>query len=279
MKIYNLDMEEENMPYKLSMRKSSWIRKDNGYDSWDDYYPRRRYRTLVKRFIEKNVGNNYDEVFSKFIKSLKDKHMSEKDIFYMKDHFEFVFNKWYYPDYKVDDNGNIAKIDYPKKSKDLVLYNENGYYIVYRLKKEYQRYSDRLIQLIGIDEYERICKEYVTWDIIGNNYHGYNLLTEFIKDKEHTYYKPTVESLFDTEIIGNKTVYEYRSPEYYRYIRECVDSNRKQKRESKKAEYLETLLYVVEEKRREKEKAENTVKIVKNGFDPKTSFRNVPAED
>lgn len=48
-----------------------------------------------------------------------------------------------------------------------------------------------------------------------------------------------------------------------------------EKTRKKRDEYIESLLYYVEYKRKEKEKAENDVKIIKHGFDPETSFRNV----
>jgi len=85
------------------------------------------------------------------------------------------------------------------------------------------------------------------------------------------------EDFFDISYYGDEYVLEYRSSEYVRYLAEKEDASRKRNREDKKKrdEYIESLLYYVEYKRKEKEKAENDVKIIKHGFDPETSFRNV----
>ncbi|WQJ53305.1 MAG: hypothetical protein [Wendovervirus sonii] len=278
-------MEDENLPYRQSMRKSSGLRKGNGYDSWDDYYPRHQYKTYVDRFLEKNIGNNYNDVFSKFLSNLKDKHMSERYISFMKDNFLYAFNSQYWQSYEIDEDGNIQKAKNEGKSRDLVLYTEKPY-IVYKLKEKFKPYADKLIQLIGHDKYNRICNGYVPLDAINVHRHAYEIFFWYVNEQDRNlipYYmrSNSIMALFDCKNISDSIVLEYGTPEYCKYMAEKNDAENKEIRDNTKKsdEIVRHLLHDIEAFRKCKENMENDAKIVKHGFDPKISFRSVPKND
>ena len=154
MKIKNLE-NAENLPVKESMRRSS------DYDSWDCYHVcGRGYYSWLKSFVIKSVGQPFNDVYSKFKKSLSKKHLSQKDydemVWYFKkitNYNEYRYKIWPNEVY-VDEDGILRKKPRKTKSRDVTIrYGEPV--TEYKIKGEYR---EALFSYLAISfGYKKAC--------------------------------------------------------------------------------------------------------------------------
>ena len=229
MYIKNLE-KAETLPYRSSMRRSS------GYNSWDDYH--NCGFTLYQwtdRFLEKHVGEYYNNVYSLYRKSLKKKHLDSETIESMietfKDRFAFRNGNWryWYSPFEVDDDGIIRKVEKKRrKEKDKVI-NYGEPITTYTFNKMFL-YLVPIIQfMFGYDKTKRFLIESFSFNEIDlkdgmmyrfNNYcykHG-------IKDSRYHYGTLHWYDLWVKHInYPYSETLKYRSAEYYKYHYEMID--------------------------------------------------------
>ena len=236
MKIKNLE-NAENLPMKESMRRSS------DYDSWDCYHVcGRGYYSWLRGFVAKNVGQPFNNVYSKFKQSLSKKHVDSETKYELIQYFRVLienrrYRSYWIADYYVDEDGILRKEPRKTKSRDVTIrYGEPE--IKYYFRNEYEgKVFGALAMCFG---YKKACsmikngitaKEYLTET---NEVRRFNNL---MYENNVTLTKYNWNRLYWTELWWSYKVYpytetyKYRSPGYYRLHYEGKSLRRKYERE------------------------------------------------
>ena len=136
MKIKNLE-KAESLPMKESMRRSS------NYDSWDCYHVcGRGYYSWLRGFVAKNAGQPFNDVYSKFKKSLSKKHVDSETKYELIKYFRGLietrrYRSYWIADYYVDEDGILRKEPRKTKSRDVTI-RYGGPVTKYEIKREYR---------------------------------------------------------------------------------------------------------------------------------------------
>jgi len=283
MKIKNLEAADA-MPFRQSMRKSS------GYDSWDDDYSGVYFddRYMI-RFIEKNIGKQFNEVYANFLYRLSKSHLS-KDVYEHKrsEFISLLDGSRCWARFTVIDGVISKKDDHRwKGDRNVYIYPDDNEY-VYRFKADALNYEqDRYLFIsLGADVYNRLMEDYI--DEVFYTKHLY-LISKII-DKYmpirtrryrngYTYTWKQSFSDYDYFVRYNTTeptVLKPGTSERRKYQAEKSSGQRKMSREEKRRReaYIDEV-YQRDFERRKRMDAENDEKIIRHGFDLKTSFRKV----
>ena len=236
MKIKDLK-NAENLPMKESMRRSS------DYDSWECYHVcGRSYYSWLAKFVAKNVGQPFDDVFSKFKKSLNKKRINQRDQYEMIQYFRGLietrrYKSYWIADYYVDEDGILRKEPRKTKSRDVTIrYGEPV--TEYKFKGEYR---ETLFPYLAICfGYKKACsmiKDGITekeFHTETNEVRRFNNLVyqKFYDENNFNWCNMCWVSLW----IGYSTypysvTLKYRSREYYKYWYEMQDATKKYQRE------------------------------------------------
>jgi hypothetical protein len=236
MKIKNLE-NAETLPMKESMRRSS------EYDSWDcNHVCGRGYYSWLKGFVTKSVGQPFNDVYSKFKKSLSRKHVDSETKHELIEYFRGLietrrYKGYWIADYYVDEDGILCKEPRKAKSRDVTIrYGEPV--TEYKIKGEYR---EALFSYLTISfGYKKACsmiKNGITekeFRAETNEVRRYNNLIyqKFYDENNFNWYNMCWVSLW----IGYSTypysvTLKYRSREYYKYWYERQDATRKYQQE------------------------------------------------
>lgn len=236
MKIKNLE-NAENLPVKESMRRSS------DYDSWDcNHVCGRGYYSWLRGFVAKNVGQPFNDVYSKFKKSLSKKHVDSETKYELIQYFRGLietrrYRSYWIADYYVDEDCILRKEPRKTKSRDVTIrYGEPE--IRYYFRNNYEgKVFGALAMCFG---YKKACsmikngiteKEYLTET---NEVRRFNNL---MYENDITLTRYSWNRLYWTELWWGYQVFpytetlKYRSREYYKYWYERQDATRKYQRE------------------------------------------------
>ena len=236
MKIKNLE-NAENLPMKESMRRSS------DYDSWECYHVcGRGYYSWLRGFVAKNVGQPFNDVYSKFKKSLSRKHVDSETKYELIQYFRGLietrrYRSYWIADYYVDEDGILRKVPRKTKLRDVTIrYGEPV--TKYEIKREYR---EIVFGYLAISfGYKKACS------MIKNGITGKEYLTEtnevrrfnnLMYENDVTLTRYDWRCLYWTELWRGYQVYpytetlKYRSREYYKYWYERQDATRKYQRE------------------------------------------------
>lgn len=243
------------LPERSSMRKSS------SYDSWDCYHHcGKSLCAWTNGFVEKHVNEDFDDVYSLYCKSLKEKHVAPKDydemIWYFKDliNYNEKIRPWYHwrDGYCVDDENIIRKVSQPKKNKDIVIRlgePEVHYTLSTRLKNNpgiYRFVCNALIESFGYVKGTEMIEDGIDSKVrncYDNSVCHFNNISrkadiDAISSYPLRYYPksmPSWEGLWEAHYSYPETfTYVYGTKEYYRYVAERQKARNRAYRESKK---------------------------------------------
>lgn len=235
MKIKNLE-KAENLPMKESMRRSS------DYDSWDCYHVcGHGYYSWLRGFVAKNVGQPFNDVYSKFKKSLSKKHVGSETKYELIQYFRGLietrrYRSYWIADYYVDEDGILCKEPRKAKSRDITIrYGEPV--TVYKFRREY---SETVFGCMAVCFGYKRAKSMIENGITEKEFHTetnevrrYNnsVYQKFYDWNNFNWYNMCWVSLW----IGYSTypysvTLKYRSREYYKYWYERQDATRKYQR-------------------------------------------------
>lgn len=236
MKIKDLK-NAENLPMKESMRRSS------DYDSWECYHVcGRSYYSWLAKFVAKNVGQPFDDVFSKFKKSLNKKRINQRDQYEMIHYLRSMVEKrkyrsYWLADYYVDEDGILRKEPRKTKSRDVTIkYGEPV--TKYEIKREYR---DIVFSYLAISfGYKKACsmiKNGITEKEYNTETNEVRRFNNLMYENDATLTRYDWNRLYWTELWWGYRTYpytetlKYRSREYYKYWYEMQDATRKYARE------------------------------------------------
>jgi hypothetical protein len=238
MKIKNLE-KAENLPMKESMRRSS------EYDSWDcNHVCGRGYYSWLRGFVAKNVGQPFNDVYSKFKKSLSKKHVDSESKNEMIKYFLGLietrrYTSYWISQFYVDEDGILRKEPRKAKSRD-VLIKYGDPVSVYKFRNEccefvfgymavcfgYKRAKSMIENGISEKEYSTETNEIRR---LNNLMYAKN-----IKEGKYSSFMMCWRDLWKGYYIYPYTeTLKYKSNEYFRYFYERRSATRKYERARK----------------------------------------------
>lgn len=273
----NRNFNEMDYPQHISLTKDTFCygTKEAG-DFWD-YKERkwlhcRKIYSYINRFWEKHVGENYNECHKKLISNLKEKFGYDKKSLYEIDtELNPISNKTRYwcDEFVVDENGNIYWNKRSWKRSRLTYKFDNRVIHGYMFDKSdfTQEDIDIIVKRVGKDRLNRIFNEMITPE-------EYKKLKSLLNGwSEHS--RVDIERKAHPVVDGEVVEIERGTSKHKQYRHESIKAYKKEERKRKREKLYkeETLLHDIEEYRKIKERKENSLKILKHGFDEKSSFR------
>ena len=288
----------DNSPQRISMRKTHF-RESYGMKIYDqgtqNYKIVGRY---IDRYLKKSVGRNYNKVKEHILEKMKDfnvaRHEPNLVESLLSSRIEFKEGDTRLKEYVIDSQGRLqinkkeaerTQLWINKKKERRTTVGTDTSKAMFFLRHDLTENQILLLRTILVDNginlggwFHHICcggkinRE--KYDSI--IYHIKNERTEVNKHgykwyNETSHARDFVESCFEVE--GQICYYyEYKSPEYKQWIKETLKQNKKEYRERLKERELrnETLLYDLEQRKREKEREKNIVDRDRLGFDEKS---------
>lgn len=251
----------ENLPFRASSRQAS------DYDSWDCYRTSNIY-VRTKRFLEKNVGQDVDVVFSKL------RNMSKTDKDYKKAlkpyNLEYVWSwffspRWNFPDFVVDDKNILHKVEHKRKMRHQKVVVDPGEIIAYKWNGRLNHFSPIFREKLGHELFDRMLVSEIPINVF-NRIDWYP-----IKQKIPNYVH--IEVGFDACYANRIEVYKGEK-DYQKLRCELNDATRKHERmvQKEKEEKLQTLLSDILRQKKAKERETNLITRDRLGFD-ENSFK------
>ena len=260
----------ENLPTHIGIRKNLIITKEY----WN-LYDRYNYKAYIigKRIIEHFVGKPFDDAFSKFKKETKGLlYNSYKDFIDWNIRINNCGSS--YKLYIIDDDGNIQYSKYylnwqnrkrsvSYKTKD---YTSDWFYKNTNiLKKDFREVYKYPPNKYGFSNYGKNSILYYIYDRRKGKY--------IWNDTILPVYKQIIaqpEEFVERTLSGK--IFTFNSGKDPRYIR-LVQDKSKPKRKSTRWSMSEQQFREILNKRKNEDKISCEIKMIKHGFDPKTSFR------
>lgn len=277
MKNRNFNGNEMDYPQHASLTKDTFCYSNKAGDFWDykerKWFHTRKIYSYINRFWEKHVGENYNGCYQILLHNLKEKFGYGEDSHYLV-HIGLnkILNKprYWWDEFVIDENGNIFWNKRTWKKSRLTYKFDNRVIRGYIFDKSdfTQEEIDVVIKRVGKDKLNRIFNEMITPE-------EYKKLKELLSDWWFVHGRVEIERKARPVVDGEIVEIERGTSKHKQYRHESIDACKKEARRKKreKLKKEETLLHSIEEDRKRKERYENSIKILKHGFDDETSFR------
>lgn len=287
----NVSPSRMSMRFRKKKRGYEYVFPDGSYTKAHQFY---RY---VPRFLSKNVGRPFDEVYSEFCEKVPERigDVDTREAFrryFVQDHGAPHYWYYYMQGYYVDSKGNIRR-GYIKRNK----HNKGIYELweedpkVYHIfdegfSKKFPRTCNLLYWMIGTDRYNYLVMadkipeavlEKIKSDVM---YKLSPKITEVANEEAGRKVYVTGEcvfhDMFPRYVEGKRITLEKGDGKYEQYQAEQADAKKKRLRQWKeiKEVELEEVARVNAERRKEEE-AKNIVDRDRLGFDDR-SFKKDP---
>jgi hypothetical protein len=266
------------LPQHTSLTKDTFCYSTKGAGDFWDYKERkwlhcRKVYSYINRFWEKHIGENYNKCHKKLISNLKEKFGYDKESFYAI-HTELnpISNKprYRWDEFVVNENGNIYWNKRSWKRSRLTYKFDNRVIHGYMFDKSdfTQEEIDIIIKRVGKDKLNRIFNEMITPE-------EYKKLKELLDNWWFEHSRVEIERKARPVVEGEIVEIKRGTSKHKQYRHESIKAYKKEERKRKreKLEKEERLLHNIEEDRKRKERDENSLKILKHGFDEEISFR------
>lgn len=277
--------EADNLPQKAQVKCKHyrrWSKASNDYHAIDDIFPWNR----VNRIISQYLGKSFNDAFSKYCEQVP---KYQQKIFLE----QFEQRNRSEAEYYIDNNGNIQlskpinvyRGPYSISSNDFKV--ESKHKITGHKEKDFKRVYKQ-IPYLEYNYYTKKCDKLAfksgefLYLIYGNNKYKPKPFWERYKAYPEDFEKVIVAGWIKYFTSKN----DPRYVKYHSEKRKAYNKNKRENNISKKDWDLilkeGTIAYDkrtadfkrIQEELRKKEEAENLVKIISHGFDPKTSFRH-----
>lgn len=262
-------------PQHTSLTKDTFLYSKDG--DFRDYKGRRRLvlrkiYSYIYRFWEKHVGENYNECHKKLISNLKEKfRYNDRSLYMIYTELDQISNKprYWWDEFIIDENGNIYWNKRSWKRSRLTYKFDNRIIHGYMFNKSdfTKEEIDIIVKYMGKDKLLRIFNEMITPN-------EYKKIKDFF-DVRWLYSKVGIEQKAHPVVEGKIVEIKRGTSKHKQCRQESIDAYKKREREciKEKLKKEESLLHDIEEERKIKERKENSIKIIKHGFDEETSFR------
>jgi hypothetical protein len=274
--IYDLE-KLENLPN----RESRWQYLTRKYGNIYNILDYRRYDKckapwkIADIILENNIGKSFDLAFSYFCKKVN--HQQHLYHYFLSN---FTTERWYRKYYFTDNKGNIQKYEkeYPKKK--LTIYSEDykseirhkitghkkeDFEPIYELIKKTETYRNHFLNKPISREYS-VRGKFLYYEYCAK---PYNLKPQYVRYK-------AIDKDFENITISGKC-FEFNSKNHYLFKRLTSEKEKRKRKENRELERkkkeIQYNFLTKSELEQKVNKQENDIKIIKHGFDLKTSFR------
>lgn len=245
----------EELPYREGLRVSAmrghWF---NGRHRWNR--TNKNPYKLAERIINHYNGKSFDEAFSKFCERVQYK----KKLYWK---FLRNFNDDYSTNDSVDSSGNIVVYRWKRTKKPLTIQSED--------------FECKLVHKVTGHDKDFFHAVYKGPSCYTSNFSHWLYAPREVSPRE---YYGALDSDFKRVVIKGwiKEFQSKHDKEYKRLMREKIKSLRKSRRDSRHKTLSEAEFRRILNAKVLKDKEEAIQKMIKKGFDPIKSFRNIPRD-
>ncbi len=267
-----------DFPQHTSLTKDTFLYSTKKVGDFGDYKGRRWFAlrkiySYIYRFWGKHVGENYNECRKKLFCNLKEKFRYSKEFLsIIHTDLNLISTKpcYWFNEFVIDENGNIYKNKRSWKRSHLTYKIDNRVIHGYVFDKSdfTKEEIDRVIKRVGRDKINHIFNEVITPE-------EYKKLNKLLNVLWIAPGPVDIETKAHPIVDGEFMEIKRKTPKHKQCRQESIDAYKKRERERmrEKLKKEESLLHDIEEERKIKERKENSIKIIKHGFDEETSFR------
>lgn len=116
-----------------------------------------KFKTIIKRFIIKRVGKEFNNVYSEFINKYGDRYYNSKELFkfFLEKNNEGIY---------LDDSGVISRTPPKSKNRDIIVYKKDDNYVWKPIPRAWNTGRRVLIPLLGFHTFQYMSTHEYTED-------------------------------------------------------------------------------------------------------------------